>query len=59
MLSTPHLFPRLNHACAACLTRRPNPWPTLFGYHEVFHGLTIVAGAAHYVLIARYILPLA
>jgi hemolysin III len=39
--------------------RWPNPWPSLFGYHEVFHGLTIVAGAAHYVLIARYVLPLA
>ena len=39
--------------------RRPNPWPTVFGYHEVFHGLTIVAAAAHYLLIARYVLPLA
>lgn len=39
--------------------RRPDPWPELFGYHEVFHGLTIVAAAAHYVLIARYVLPLA
>jgi hemolysin III len=39
--------------------RRPNPWPTMFGYHEVFHGLTVVAGAAHYLLIARYVLPLA
>lgn len=39
--------------------RRPNPWPATFGYHEVFHGLTIVAGAAHYLLIARYVLPIA
>lgn len=39
--------------------RRPNPWPAVFGYHEVFHGLTIVAGAAHYLLIARYVLPIA
>jgi hemolysin III len=39
--------------------RRPDPWPELFGYHEVFHGLTIVAAAAHYALIARYVLPLA
>ncbi|MDQ1398607.1 MAG: hemolysin [Acidimicrobiaceae bacterium] len=39
--------------------RRPNPWPTLFGYHEVFHGLTVVAAAAHYLLVARYVLPLA
>lgn len=39
--------------------RRPNPWPAMFGYHEVFHGLTVVAGAAHYLLIARYVLPIA
>jgi hemolysin III len=39
--------------------RRPNPWPGRFGYHEVFHALTIVAAAAHYLLIARYVLPLA
>ncbi len=36
---------------------RPNPWPAQFGYHEVFHALTIVAAAAHYVLIAAYVLP--
>jgi len=38
--------------------RRPNPWPGQFGYHEVFHALTIVAAGAHYLLIARYVLPL-
>jgi hemolysin III len=29
--------------------RRPNPWPTWFGFHEVFHSLTIMAFASHYV----------
>jgi hemolysin III len=29
--------------------RRPNPFPTWFGFHEVFHTLTIVAFVAHYV----------
>jgi hemolysin III len=28
--------------------RRPNPWPTVFGYHEIFHALTIVAAACHF-----------
>ena len=28
--------------------RRPDPFPTWFGFHEVFHMLTIVAFAAHY-----------
>jgi hemolysin III len=36
--------------------RRPNPFPSWFGFHEVFHTLTVVAFAAHYagVSIATY-----
>jgi hemolysin III len=36
--------------------RRPNPFPHLFGFHEVFHTLTVLAFAAHYagVSIAAY-----
>lgn len=30
-------------------TQRPNPSPHWFGFHEVFHGFTVVAFAAHYV----------
>jgi len=30
-------------------TKRPNPWPAWFGFHEVFHSFTVVAFAAHYV----------
>lgn len=29
--------------------KRPNPWPRYFGFHEVFHGFTVLAFAAHYV----------
>jgi hemolysin III len=29
--------------------RRPDPWPSYFGFHEVFHTLTIMAFATHYV----------
>ncbi len=32
--------------------RRPNPVPRVFGYHEVFHALTVVACACHYTLVA-------
>ena len=28
--------------------RRPNPIPSWFGFHEVFHAFTVVAFAAHY-----------
>lgn len=29
----------------------PNPSPRFFGYHEVFHGCTVVAAACHYAAI--------
>lgn len=29
--------------------RRPDPWPRYFGFHEVFHSLTVLAFVAHYV----------
>jgi hemolysin III len=31
--------------------QRPNPSPTVFGYHEVWHAFTVGAGLCHYVLI--------
>lgn len=37
-------------------TKRPDPFPRVFGYHEVFHALVIVASAclfAHVVLVLR------
>jgi hemolysin III len=37
--------------------RRPDPRPTVFGYHEVFHVLVIAAATAHYAAIAGYALP--
>ncbi|HEY6961530.1 MAG TPA: hemolysin III family protein [Gaiellaceae bacterium] len=36
-------------------TRRPDPVPHVFGYHEVFHALTIVALACQYVAIAFFV----
>lgn len=37
--------------------RRPNPWPSWFGFHEIFHLFVIAASATHYVVIAVYALP--
>jgi hemolysin III len=37
-------------------TRKPDPVPDVFGYHEVFHALTIVAAACHAVAIAAIVL---
>jgi hemolysin III len=32
-------------------TRRPNPAPSTFGYHEVFHLFTLVAATCHYIAV--------
>jgi hemolysin III len=39
--------------------RRPDPLPAVFGYHELFHALTIAGAALHYAVIAFWVLPLA
>jgi hemolysin III len=36
---------------------RPNPWPKVFGYHEVFHALVIAAAALQYAVIAFAVIP--
>jgi hemolysin III len=33
-------------------TKRPNPSPRWFGFHEVFHVLTVAAFTAHYVAVS-------
>jgi hemolysin III len=35
--------------------RKPDPAPAIFGYHEVFHALTLVALACQYVAIAFFV----
>lgn len=40
-------------------TRRPDPVPGVFGYHEVFHALTIAAALAQFAAIAFFVLPAA
>jgi hemolysin III len=37
--------------------RRPDPAPTVFGYHEVFHILVIAAAVLQYTVIAFWIAP--
>lgn len=39
-------------------SRRPDPFPRVFGYHEVFHALVIVAAVCHYVAVAGVVLAL-
>jgi hemolysin III len=66
----PQLVDRLNPAAVALLgagglaytvgaivyaRRRPDPAPAVFGYHELFHALTLVAVACQYVAIAFFV----
>lgn len=37
--------------------RRPDPVPRVFGYHEVFHALVILAAAVHFVAVAGFVVP--
>jgi len=37
--------------------RRPDPAPQVFGYHELFHVLTVAAVGCQYGAIAFYVLP--
>jgi len=37
--------------------KRPDPWPAVFGYHEIFHACVVVAAAIHLSLISFVLLP--
>ncbi len=39
-------------------TNKPNPWPATFGYHEVWHTVTIAAAACQYASILLVVLEL-
>lgn len=67
----PQLATRLNPAGVALLgagglvytagaviyaRRRPDPLPAVFGYHELFHVLTLIAVSCQYVAIAFFII---
>ena len=35
--------------------KRPNPWPGLFGFHEIFHVAVVLGALLHYLAIFRMI----
>lgn len=37
--------------------QRPDPWPSMFGFHEIFHSLTIAAASLHYIAFVFVVLP--
>jgi hemolysin III len=36
--------------------RRPDPWPRVFGFHELFHALVIAAAAMHFGAMAGWVI---
>lgn len=39
--------------------RVPDPWPAVFGYHEVWHVLVVAASVCHYIVLIKYAIPAA
>ena len=35
--------------------QRPNPWPHVFGFHEIFHAFVVLAATAHFVALAGWV----
>lgn len=72
VIAFPQLIPRMDAAPLLLLlaggllysagavvyaTRRPDPWPSTFGFHEVFHALVIAAAVTHFVAMAGWVIP--
>jgi hemolysin III len=70
VVALPVMFTRLSHVEFALvvvggvlytvgfpvlLVRRPDPWPRTFGYHEVWHTFTVLAGAAHFAAVTSIV----
>ena len=35
--------------------KRPNPWPGIFGFHEIFHVAVMLGSSAHFRVVYRYV----
>ena len=50
--SSPAAASRTRSARSSTALKRPNPSPRWFGFHEIFHVLTVVGYACHYVAVS-------
>ena len=41
----------------ALATKRPDPWPRVFGFHEIFHAFTVIAAGLQFAAIAGVVAP--
>lgn len=37
--------------------KKPNPWPGIFGFHEIFHVMVMAGSFCHYLMIYFYAVP--
>jgi hemolysin III len=71
VIATPQLIERLPTAplvllaaggvlysagAAVYAARRPDPWPRVFGFHELFHAFVVAAAATHYAAMAGWVI---
>lgn len=35
--------------------KRPDPWPRIFGYHEIFHLLVVIASLLHFIVVYQLV----
>jgi hemolysin III len=49
----------LAYTCGAIVyaSKRPDPWPRVFGFHEVFHACTLVGAALFASVVVFFALP--
>jgi len=47
----------LGFGAISLAARWPDPWPKVFGFHEVFHAFTVVAAGLQYAAIAAIVAP--
>jgi hemolysin III len=43
---------------AIYITKRPDPYPGRFGFHEIWHIFVVLGAFSHFVIMAAYIAPL-
>lgn len=39
------------------ILKKPNPWPGVFGFHEVWHVFVILGAFSHFIMIAGWVAP--
>jgi hemolysin III len=38
--------------------KKPNPWPNVFGFHEIWHIFVIAGSFCHFITMYKYIIRL-